>query len=67
MLKRCGKRGIQVVCLQGYLIGTVKACVYTRNSLRENCPNTGKYGQEKTSYLDTFHAVTLKSNSEKML
>ena len=20
-------------------------------------PNTGKYGQEKTPYLDTFHAV----------
>ena len=23
------------------------------------CPNTGKYGPEKTPYLDTFHAVLL--------
>ena len=23
----------------------------------KNCPNTGKYGPEKTPYLDTFHAV----------
>ena len=22
-----------------------------------SCPNTGKYGPEKISYLDTFHAV----------
>ena len=22
-------------------------------------PNTGKYGPEKTPYLDTFHAVTI--------
>ena len=26
-------------------------------------PNTGKYGQEKTPYLDTFHAVFSKSSS----
>ena len=26
-------------------------------TLREKCPNTGKYGTEKTPYLDTFHAV----------
>ena len=26
-------------------------------------PNTGKYGQEKTSYLDTFHAVSLNTNA----
>ena len=25
--------------------------------LREKCPNTGKYGLEKTPYLDTFRAV----------
>ena len=25
--------------------------------LREKCPNTGKYGPEKTPYLDNFHAV----------
>ena len=25
--------------------------------LHEKCPNTGKYGPEKTPYLDTFHAV----------
>ena len=24
---------------------------------REKCPNAGKYGPEKTPYLDTFHAV----------
>ena len=36
-----------------------------RTSLHEKCPNTefffglnkGKYGPEKTPYLDTFHAV----------
>ena len=27
-------------------------------TLREKCPNTGKYGPEKTPYLDTFHTVT---------
>ena len=26
-------------------------------TLREKCPNAGKYGQEKTPYLDTFHIV----------
>ena len=26
-------------------------------SLREKCSNTGKYGPEKTLYLDTFHGV----------
>ena len=25
-------------------------------------PNTGKYGPEKTPYLDTFHTVNLISN-----
>ena len=25
-------------------------------------PNTGKYGQEKTPYLDTFHAVIVTLN-----
>ena len=30
----------------------------TKNlSLREKCPNVGKYGPEKTLYMDTFHAV----------
>ena len=30
-----------------------------RTTLREKCPNTytGKYGPEKTPYLDTFHEV----------
>ena len=28
-------------------------------------PNTGKYGPEKTSYLDTFHVVYI--SSEEML
>ena len=27
-------------------------------SLREKCPNTGKYGPEITPYVDTFHAVS---------
>ena len=31
--------------------------VHMKESLRENCPNTGKYGPEKSPYLDTFHAV----------
>ena len=26
-------------------------------------PNTGKYGQGKTPYLDTFHAVSLNTNA----
>ena len=25
--------------------------------LREKCPKTGKYGPEKPSFLDSFHAV----------
>ena len=25
--------------------------------LREKCPNTGKYGPEKTPYLNSFHTV----------
>ena len=29
-------------------------------TLHEKCPNTGKYGPEKTPYLDTFHAVISK-------
>ena len=28
-------------------------------------PNAGKYGQEKTPYLDTFHAVSSIDNDEK--
>ena len=28
-------------------------------------PNTGKYGPEKTPYLDTFHAVILSGDSPK--
>ena len=28
-------------------------------------PNTGKYGPEKTAYLDTFHAVFLVVNVNK--
>ena len=31
--------------------------VHMKESLRENCPNTGKYGPEKSLYLDTFHGV----------
>ena len=31
----------------------------TKQSLREKCPNTGKYRPEKTPYLDTFHIVNL--------
>ena len=32
-----------------------------RTTLREKCPNTytGKYGPEKTPYLDTFHEVLI--------
>ena len=41
--------------------------MFANNSLREKCPkngvfsgpNTGKYGPEKTPYLDTFHAVII--------
>ena len=28
-------------------------------------PNTGKYGPEKTPYLDTFHAVSVKKITGK--
>ena len=28
------------------------------------CPNAGKYGPEKTPYLDTFHAVFSKETEE---
>ena len=30
-----------------------------KETLRGKCPNTGKYGPEKTPYVDTFHAVKL--------
>ena len=29
-------------------------------SLRENCPNTGKYGPETIPYSKTFHAVAVQ-------
>ena len=28
-----------------------------KETLRGKCPNTGKYGPEKTPYVDTFYAV----------
>ena len=28
-----------------------------RRVLREKCPNTGRYGPEKTTDLNTFHTV----------
>ena len=31
--------------------------VHMKESLLENCPNTGKYGPEKSPYLDNFPAV----------
>ena len=36
------------------LFWSVFSCIWTEFS-----PNTGKYGPEKTPYLDTFHVVTL--------
>ena len=33
---------------------------YVENTKKIFSPNTGKYGPEKTPYLDTFHAVTMK-------
>ena len=30
-------------------------------------PNAGKYGPEKTPYLDTFHAVSINKNQLKNL
>ena len=39
----------------------------TKQSLREKCPNTGKYRPEKTPYLDTFHIVILKFNKNLSL
>ena len=39
---------------------------YKTTSLCEKCPNTWKWGPEKTPYLDTFHAVH-SPNSMKML
>ena len=29
----------------------------SESALREKCPNAGKYGPEKTPYLDTFYTV----------
>ena len=31
--------------------------IFKSPTLREKCPNTGKYGPEITPYLDTFHPV----------
>ena len=36
-------------------------------SLREKSPNTGKYGSEKTPYLDIFRAVSIILHSDKVL
>ena len=37
---------------------TINDIVYMwQSSMYEKCPNTGKYGPEKTPYLDTFHAM----------
>ena len=36
-------------------------------SLREESPNTGKYGSEKTPYLDIFRAVSIILHSDKVL
>ena len=33
------------------------------STLRKKCPNTGKYGPEKTPYLDTFYALQILGNS----
>ena len=30
---------------------------YAKSTLREKCPNTAKYGPEKTPYLETFYAL----------
>ena len=35
----------------------LKKLNFTWKPLCEMCPNAGKYGPEKTPYLDTFHAV----------
>ena len=47
------------------------------NAMREKCPrsffwsvfspNAGKYGQDKTPYLDTFHVVMVTIFSESIL
>ena len=34
------------------------------HSLRKNCPNTRKYGPEKTPYLNTFHAVIVRPKTQ---
>ena len=35
-----------------------------RDTLRKKCSNTGKYGLEKTPYLDTFHAVIRSEHTD---
>ena len=36
---------------------------FSRPYFRVFSPNAGKYGQEKTPYLDTFHAVKISMGS----
>ena len=38
-------------------VNLVKCNSWFIQTLREKCLNTGKYGPEKTPYLDTFHAM----------
>ena len=45
----------------GGLYSLRKKCPNTEPFLVVFCPNVGKYEPEKTSYLDTFHAVIISS------
>ena len=45
----------------GGLYSLRKKCPNTEPFLVVFCPNVGKYEPDKTSYLDTFHAVIISS------
>ena len=38
-----------------------ESCTRWKNTMCEKYPNIGNYGPEKTSCLDTFHAVLIKT------
>ena len=63
MLKTdCGSETCDIATLHCFLTGSnhcVKSVQILRKSVQIFSPNAGKYGPEKTLYLDTFHTMNL--------
>ena len=58
----CGSETCDIAAVHCFLTGSnhcVKSVQILRKSVQILSPNAGKYGPEKTLYLDTFHTVNL--------